>query len=145
MLVAQKLRSIAACLISVLLFLGCGGPNGKLAKNLAPVSGRILMDKKPLANAEVRFAPEDRTSSSSAITDSQGNYKLTVEDSSNREGAVIGDHRVEISIDERRLDRPPSSPKGPRELIPKKYNAESILTFSVKPGDNKADFDISSK
>jgi hypothetical protein len=126
----------------LLLTVGCGR-----GYQFAPVSGRVLLDHHPLAHAQVRFYPsasKDRPYSVGE-TDAQGNYTLDAADGQGHEGAVVGEHRVAISIDERYL-RKPLGPRGPRELVPRQYNRDTTLTCSVPPeGKQDANFDLKSK
>jgi len=144
---------VAFCLIPTLLLLpplGCGGVSYKLA----PVSGHVTMDNKPLANATISFYSNAGADlpASTGRTDEEGNYKLeTFERGSNRDGAVIGESRVEISINDqnagKKLD--PSkrrTSRGMGELLPSRYNSETTLKFTVPPeGSDKADFPLTSK
>jgi len=131
-------------LLVLLLPLSCGK---KAGLPLAPVSGRITMDKKPLAKAQVRFQPANPQTDpalcpeSYGETDEQGNYSLKpVGARANEQGAVVGNHIVQVSIFER------ESPTGPRELIPAKYSSGTALTFTVPPeGTKEANFDLTSK
>jgi len=131
--------------------LGCG----KGAK-LAPVSGRVTLNNRPLANAEVRFIPigDNRLPSSVGSTDDQGNYELHLQ-SDDTPGAAPGEHRVTISLDLRR-DKERSKKimestgarmfKKPDETIPAQYNRDSKLTCTVPPeGTNSANFNLKSK
>jgi hypothetical protein len=131
-----------ASLLLLLLSLGCSK-----GQRMAPVSGRILMDHRPLANADVRFYPSEGKNLPYSVgeTDDQGNYTLDLAAGRGGEGAIVGEHRVTISIDERKL-RKPLGPKGPRELVPRKYNRNTTLTCTVPPeGKQDADFDLKSK
>jgi hypothetical protein len=134
-------------LLLLLLPLGCGK-----SYHLAPVSGRVMMDNSPLAHAEVRFYPiagQDLPYSID-VTDDQGNYRLHLGTHSDTEGAVVGEHRVTISIDQLRTKIMP--PPGARmwtrrgELVPGRYNRDSKLTYTVPPkGTMDAKFDLKSK
>ena len=57
---------------------------------------------------------------------------------------ALGKHRVEIS-----LLKEGTNPEDDRQrtinLVPTQYNLQSTLTFEVKPGDNTANFDLTSK
>jgi hypothetical protein len=128
--------------------MGCGGKSYPLA----PVSGRITLDGSPLAHAEVRFFPSNKDLPfSSGITNDNGDYKLhMVTENETRPGAIISDHRVTISLDQRKGKTMPTSrphlPKNPGELLPAKYNHDSKLTFTVPPeGTSQANFDLKSK
>jgi hypothetical protein len=131
---------------------GCGsGPGFKLA----PVSGRVTMNGKPLANAFVQFQPlgNDPGPGSSAVTDSDGRYTLQVASQQySGAGAVVGTHRV--SIGSHQNTQVPSTaeagsqdgyiPKGGvLERIPARYNQNSELRFEVPPGGTtEANFDL---
>ena len=62
---------VSLLLPAILVFSGCGD-------NRAPakVTGTITMDGRPLAGAEVTFAPTDGGRQSYGYTDSQGRYEL---------------------------------------------------------------------
>jgi hypothetical protein len=123
--------------------LGCGD------SKVASVSGTVKLDGEPLANAVVIFQPlgEGRLNpgvGSIGRTNDKGEYRLQL--IGGGKGAVQGTHRVEISCpiddgqnnpDEDRATKPPNK-------VPDRYNAESKITYEVKPGDNKADFDLTS-
>jgi hypothetical protein len=125
--------------IGLLFFLlvGCGrGPQ------LAPVSGTIKLDGKPLALAEVAFQPESHSRASHGIADANGHYVLRY----NRDemGALVGLHMVQI-----RSATEVTLPNGKFEirpqLVPPRYNSETELHREVKPGQNEFDFELSTK
>jgi hypothetical protein len=134
-------------LLMLLLFMSaaCGGGSGF---KTARVSGKVMMDNKPLAKAEVRFyliaGPKDQPYAS-GTTDDNGNYiiQMSSRDGSDLgEGALIGENRVTISLDVRRLGKSPPPGKVPQlNLVPAKYNTESTLKFTVPDGGTtSADF-----
>jgi len=133
------------------LFLGVIGGCGGGGAGTSGVSGHIKYKGKPLAKANVSFTPLDGASrAATGLTDDSGYYKLGT--FSSNDGALPGKYRV--SIIARGPDRPPKAgetgsgmpgemmPGDP--LIPKKYFApdSSGLSFEVKRGSNKADFDL---
>jgi hypothetical protein len=125
------------CPILLLVVAGCNG------QGLAPVSGRITLDGRPLANAVVLFEPADDRHNpgmgSTGKTDADGRYELR-QIQPDREGAIIGRHRVSIRTAEHREER--SSP----ERLPAMYNTDSKLTCDVPPvGRHDADFNLLSK
>ena len=75
--------------------LGCGesGPR------LATVTGQVLFDGKPVADAGVLFVPTTPGPAASASTDSEGKFRLMT---GSREGALVAGHRVVISKTETR-------------------------------------------
>lgn len=125
---------------------GCG------RTTVAPVSGRITLDGKPLANATVIFQPDSEELNpgpgSQAKTDSSGQYALQFMTREGK-GAVVGRHKVSITAYEGD-DVVPSSGFEPspfrKPLVPSEYNAETRLTFQVPPeGTAKADFELTSR
>jgi hypothetical protein len=135
-------HSLLVILMSVFLLSGGCGKSIRAV----PVSGRVLMDNRPLANAEVRFYPlaGDASPFSIGETDDQGNYTLKL-DEGGVSGAVVGEHRVIISVNERNREQP-IGPEGPHEQVPAKYNRETILTYTVPPqGTTEANFNLKSR
>ena len=132
--------------VPVLLLLpaGCG------KSNYAPVSGRITMNGKPLANAAVVFSPIPDIGSSSAgpgsgaTTDADGRYTLLITGTTTR-GAVIGKHKVQVTlIDDR--DSADDSPHKFKQLPPKYSGKNTVLEFEVqRGGSTSADFDLNIK
>jgi len=126
---------------------GCGE-----APKFAPVSGVVTLNGKPLANATVAFAPIAKEGSidagdgSAGKTNAQGEYTLTT--SRRVPGAMVGKHRVRISVLAQQVgesdQRPPPGGWPLKDKIPARYNGETTLTFDVVPGPNKADFDLKS-
>jgi hypothetical protein len=139
--------------LTIVLMAGCAEtkPYG-----VVPVSGRVTMDGKPLADARVTFFPqrsaETNTSESApeamGVTDADGRYQLkTVFDD---EGAAPGSNRVVISTLKEEYD--PANPEAPpkviaRETVPKKYFTGSAqLKFDVpSEGTDSANFDLTSQ
>jgi hypothetical protein len=127
--------------------LGCGGGDVGTAR----VSGRVMYKGKPVPKATVSFTPmEGASRAASGLTDTAGDY--TLGSFSVNDGALPGKYRV--SIIARGPDRPPKPGEMgsgmPGEMmpgepvIPAKYFAPdtSGLTFEVKRGGNRADFEL---
>ena len=121
---------------------GCSGGKDRIA----PVSGVVRLNGKPLAGASVFFEPipsdkETYGPGAHAITDAEGRFTLMVAAEKTR-GAVIGKNTVRISLG----DAPKGDPGGAhltRELLPARYNSKSELTFDVPPGgSDAANFDL---
>src|SRR5438552_15438329 len=89
---------IPLCLV-LLVSIGCGK-----RYQTVPVSGRVTLDGKPIAQAAVSFSPkgtEDGKSLPGAVggTDERGNYKLqTIDGKDALEGAIPGEHLVIVSV-----------------------------------------------
>jgi len=109
------------------------------------------MDGQPLAGAHVIFQPIGEPgemnpgSGSYAITASDGTYSLKLV-TGEAKGAVIGKHRVEISVRDASNSTPEdkSKPKPvPINKVPERYNRLSELTFDVPAGGtDAANFDL---
>jgi hypothetical protein len=123
-------------LLLTLVSLGCGGSAG--GTTIVPVSGRVLMDNKPLEHASVQFTPESKTAGEAGplavgTTDAEGRFTLkTVIKGKDVEGAVPGKHHVQISV-VRSAD-----PKAKTVHVPPKYNRNSKLEFTVPEGGTQA-------
>jgi hypothetical protein len=121
----------------VLLLVGC-----RRGPQLAPVSGTVKLDGKPLALAEVTFQPENHSRASHGVADASGHYVLRY----NRDemGALVGQHSVQI-----RSATEVTLPNGKFELrpqlVPPRYNSQTELRREVKAGSNEFDFELSSK
>jgi hypothetical protein len=138
----------------ILLALGCGG-----SKKLAPVSGVVTLDGKPLAGAYVSFEPAENDNgpnkaptTSAGTTDENGAYSLKAV--TGEKGALAGKHTVRISLptalkpQDPDTDARPRSRAGPteEEKLPVRYNGKSELTCLVPPeGKTDANFDLKSR
>jgi hypothetical protein len=133
-----------ACLLSValaLLVAGCGR-----AYKTAPVSGRVKLDGRPLANATVQFVPvtgadqQEPPPSSVGTTDKDGRYELVFSNDANTKGAVVGKHKVIITLGAESAsgDTVPTFHKQ----LPEQYNRRTTLECEVPPGGrDDANFD----
>src|SRR5687768_9890418 len=101
---------------------GCG------KASVAPVSGRVTLDGKPLAGVHLSFQPiappgkQEPGVGSYALTDVEGKYTLLLVDN-DQPGAVVGKHRVEIiarSEVPANIDVPTRPP--PKVAVPSRYN-----------------------
>jgi hypothetical protein len=118
--------------------------------NLAPVSGRVTLDGKPLAGATVNFQPDVPGKAypglgSMAVTGDDGAYTLAVVGQKTN-GAVIGPHKVYISkAVAATAGQNPDEERPTTEKVPSRYNGKSTLSFEVpSAGTQAADFDLSS-
>lgn len=136
----KKLFLLAPVLIICLA--GCGAEKSPLA----PIQGVVTLDGEPLEGAVVRFFPiatgDSIVAGPSTIgkTDSQGVFGLETVDG--RRGASVGSNVVRIS----KFPLEEGQGGTARDLLPKRYNAKSELTFQVEPGvTNSANFDLESR
>jgi hypothetical protein len=86
----QTAPSVFALAVAMLLCCGCS--DGRPSR--VPVSGRVLIDGKPLTHAAVRFYPPGGRSSSGK-TDGDGRFVLTCYEPS--DGALVGNHKVIVA------------------------------------------------
>jgi hypothetical protein len=115
----------------VLLALSLAGC-GKTSPELAPVTGRITLDGKPLEKADIVFQPDGSKPPSSGRANAGGRYELAYK--RGVMGGTVGSNTVRITISPDVVANPPS--------IPARYNTESELTSEVKSGQNEFNFDL---
>lgn len=133
--------------VSGLSVTGCGDSANF---DVAPVSGQVTMDGKPLPKAIVTFMPTeggaDRPASVGA-TDSQGRFTLRT--STGHMGAIPGMHKVMIVAasevpEGQSLPDDYSQWREVENPIPTKYSGtDTDLSYTVPPeGSNAANFEI---
>ncbi len=129
-----------------------------------PVSGKVALDGKPLAGAEIWLVPTDANETVKnakmtirpyAKSKADGTFTLTsyfVDD-----GAPVGEYAVMVVLEgaqanteeERENDAPAEKGGRPRRgsRLPAKYTSPTTsgLTFTVKDGPNQLDLDLKSK
>lgn len=133
--------------VGVVLIAGCAG------SKVAPVSGTVTLNGKPLAHATVVFQPEgdgkDPGPGSTGTTDENGRYRLQLM-TKNAAGAQVGKHKVSITAYAGDAEGDSSAPDttnkiNRKALVPQEYNAQTRLTFDVPAGGTtNADFDLKS-
>jgi len=132
----MRSRLLIGC--ALLLAFGCKDPKARFA----PVSGKVTLDGKPLANAIVSFQPMAKAGEveagvgSSGKTDANGEFTLMA--ANGQKGAVVGKHRVIITLMEEQVgtgdERPPRGGWPQKDKVPNRYNSESKETFDVPAG-----------
>jgi hypothetical protein len=153
---------IAPCLLTFSVFsvaTGCSSEPSRPA--VYPVTGTVTQGGKPVENAQVFFVPTDsKLQPAAAITDANGNYALTT--FSQGDGAQPGSYGVKvlkwdrtpppaagqdqrfISYEEEQKnyveDSKPAPP--PKNLLPKKYEAEDRSGLSHTVPEGPSTFDI---
>jgi len=137
-----------ACL--VLVASGCGGSKPATA----PVSGTVLLDGKPVADAAVLFEPAEGGVPARGSTDATGQFTLST--FARGDGALPGRHRVAISkmimegikADAFGLEDSSAAPASPpKSAIPRRYAdpATSSLEATVEPGGANVEFSLESR
>jgi hypothetical protein len=129
------MRRILLLGLLLLLAAGCG------SSKIAPVSGRVTLNGKPLPNASVTFAPvggkgnQEPGPSSAGKTDADGRYTLALIGQDGK-GAMIGKHKVRIALMSE-LDTADDRPEKLKQL-PLHYNGQTKLEFDVPSGGTDA-------
>jgi hypothetical protein len=134
-----------ACLAMAALHTGCDAKSG----GLAPVSGIITLDGKPVPGAQVSFQPQGGEQKnpgpgSAGVCDVSGRYELTT--IRKEPGAVTGPHAVRVyGPKDKMISGSDVDVPGRKELFPPKYNFQTELSFEVPAGGtDQANFDLSS-
>lgn len=115
---------------------GCGPRHG------ASVQGRVTLDAKPVADADVTFHPIDEGALAQGRTDDQGHYVLST---GPEPGLAPGEYRV--SVVAAVMEQVPLSDEPmPRLLTPPQYSTaeQSPLQFHVNQGSNRIDLELKS-
>ncbi|WP_439624469.1 hypothetical protein [Gemmata sp.] len=135
---------IALSLLLVAPLAGCGEPAG----DHNPITGEVRLDGEPLHAGTVMFRPADGVKGQ-AVFAAVANGRYTVPAAA---GPAVGPHRVEVRGLKRsgKAVQKPLAPKGDTaeemvEAVAAKFNTRSELTVEVKPGENVADFEVTSK
>jgi hypothetical protein len=136
--------------LGFVLILGCSS-----GTKLAPVSGTVTLNGKPLAGASVNFEPQssgekkslEAPLNSTGKTNDKGEYSL--ETIKGQKGAVVGKHKVYISLLKTQVgDGDARVPRGgwpTKDMVPIRYNEKSELTIDVPSGGtDKANFELKS-
>lgn len=137
---------------------GCyrGDPN---IPQLAPTTGIVTYKGTPLAGATISFISSDPDKGNLpgvGSTDTEGEYRIQTY---NRDGAVVGNHKVVIvAIDENSLARDPKSGaplprmhpkwKPPVSRIPDRYGhpeSSKLTAEVVESSSNQFDFHLEDK
>ncbi len=141
-MVRQSLLLLTAAALT-----GCGG-DGKLA----PVSGTVKLNGKPVADVEVMFQPVAGESVNApgpaavGVTDAEGRFTAKVI-GEQKAGATVGKNQVMFSGRAAAEDFSEDGTKRgkPAVAIPPRYSLDSKIFFEVpKGGTTSADFDLKS-
>jgi hypothetical protein len=148
----------------VMSLLYCAGCGERLP--VAPVSGRITFEGRPLAGAGITTQPiaqdtRNPGSGSFGLTDDQGRFELELVKPA-RKGAIIGEHRVMISKPAKPAAKGPSKvsaegglqvweddPRANRAVAgdnwPHRFSDGSLRLTVPQEGTDSADFDLTNK
>jgi hypothetical protein len=126
----------AVVLSIVVLALGCGA---KKSYKFVPVSGKVLLDDKPLPNANIRFQPaeehgrlDEPMPESYGTTDEDGRYTLKpLGEYEGASGAVPGNYLVQVSVGSA-ATRKESDPKISANSVSMTVPAEGSSSLDIK-------------
>jgi hypothetical protein len=139
-----SLLTLALASALVLLGSGCGKGGG----NQADINGEVRLDGRLVEQGSITFVPgENVTGKVAGGPIQQGRYRLA-----GTGAATIGWNRVEIRVPQK-TGKPARSTGSPLErgmvesveAAAPRFNTESTLTFEVKPGENTANFEVTSR
>lgn len=127
---------IAASFAFALVLVCCIGCSGD---SMAPVTGVVTLDGKPVSGLEVNFEPTgdpDNRATATGYTQEDGSFALVYP--GYKKGAPLGEYIVRISGGE-------SLDDGTTVRVPPKYNTESDWKETVTSGENNFKFELKSK
>ncbi|MDR1924057.1 MAG: carboxypeptidase-like regulatory domain-containing protein [Planctomycetaceae bacterium] len=152
----KKKFELSNSLLAVLVFScfaigmlsGCGSEiSAKYAElKLAAVTGKVTLDNKPLANAQIQFVQSDGFFSY-GVTDADGNYRMQFD--THHQGVKPGQCTVCVwtTMTGAGFDKlmPDGVTMPEKEIVPVQYNHQSTLTANVNPTESQTfDFDLKS-
>ncbi|MBA2114140.1 DUF4198 domain-containing protein [Bremerella alba] len=140
----QIIHCSIGMLCLIFLIAGCSSES---PFDMAPVTGTVLYQGKPLPYGNINFRPLSGSPAFSRI-DSNGTFTLSTY--GDRDGAIVGKHEVLIKATDIDAGKPPRNNSGIempvlQSVIPKKYTsfATSELTVEVVAGnDNHFVFEL---
>ena len=133
-----------AGLLMMGLWLGCGSRDNTRAS----IAGNVTLDGQRVEQGAIVFLPIEGTRGIAVGGEIRnGQYTLTA-----AKGPAIGRNRVEIRVTQKTGKMIPKGLGGTGKMVEEQveavapqFNLESKLVFEVKPGDNTADYEVTSK
>jgi len=140
---------------------GCGGAGGYEGKERAAVSGTVTLDGNPLPFGTISFVPVSGEGRRANGTINDGSYSIP-----ENLGPNLGEYKVAIigsekpagggeeedggeEQDDGAMDDEDQEPTqwtpGEDAMVPARYNTETELTCTIKAGENKLDFPLTSE
>ena len=125
--------------------IGCGSQGF----DVAPVTGKVTLDGKPVGGLVVNFQPSAKEGGlepgpgAYAWTDEGGRFTLALISEKKQAGAVVGKGRVTLSSP--LPDQKPDDdriPKGVKSLLPPEHEGKSFEFEVPAKGTDKADFTL---
>lgn len=145
-------KSVLGLLCIGLLF-GCGKTD-KLDVVFVPAKGVVLLDGKPLANADIRAVPQGKTMGQGGGGRTNENGEFQLKHTRGEDGLPEGEYLATVSLRKNPdgSSPPPNDPTPPMdspaaETLPVKYvdPAQSTLRLTVSKGGPEAKLELSSK
>lgn len=136
------IRPTLSCWLLLIAFAAAGCGDGR---NSAPVTGKVTVNGKPLADVGVTFEPQGTGAGRGSFgrTDADGRYTLQFVDSQ-QDGALVGKHLVtfsDLAASETEQSDAGNLPEKPLR-IPAKYSGEGLEYEVAAAGADHADFDL---
>ena len=122
---------------SLVLLIACALAGCDQGPELGSVTGTVTLDGQPVPHAFVVFTPQGPGRPSQTKTDAEGRFSLKF--NADREGALIGNHRVTVSTADITDDG-----RNIKEIIPAEYNREGAIDVAVKAGENVISLELKS-
>jgi hypothetical protein len=154
LIVSSRGKSRLATAVCLLLVVGCFGPSAPPRPKAVPVSGLIMYQDKPLADAQVSFVSaldNKDVFPARGMTNSSGEFTLTsyVDPEHEVAGATPGDFVVTVTKTPKRTKEEVMEEfqKNPamefKSLVPKKYaNAKETTLKATVTADGKNRFEF---
>lgn len=136
---SARAAAVGALTAALLTLVGCGD-----GSKSGEVSGTVQFDGTPVETGSISFVPADGKSPTAGGLIENGKYTVSK--------VPVGVSKVSISgskvIGQKEVyPGQPNSPVRPVtvDLLPKKFNETTELTFDVQPGRNEKNWDLKSK
>lgn len=125
---AQRHRVRFLCWCGLIGLLGCSSSQPPVA----PVTGKITCQGKPVANAVVRFSPVDQSSGKTKEGEGKTNERgqFTLSTFGRHDGALVGKHKVLISYEDA-YKHPPCA--LPRDLVKDVTAGSNEINIELAP------------
>jgi len=123
-------------LMAAIAITGCSDPN------VGVVRGTVTINGVPPKSGSIAFFPTDGKSRIAGTEIVDGQYTLEVP-----RGPAKVEVRVPKVVGQKKLYDTPESPVKDlmAESLPPKYNDATELTLDVQPGENRQDYDLTTK
>ena len=130
--VLLRLNAVVFGLVIVTLCLSACAPQ-RILPELGTVTGVVTVDGEPLADAQVKFYPNNGKTSY-GMTDQAGRYELRYDKEVH--GALLGYHTIVIS------KMVMVHGGAPEEVLPDRYSGDSQIRRLVAAGPNVFNFEL---